>query len=67
MQILHCQFHGALQASEHLRRVHMRNMVMKYCRRVQPEWKKQVHLLYYRRHGLTCFLKKDIWLIVHLA
>uniref|UniRef100_A0A8D0AYZ3 Myosin Ic, paralog a n=1 Tax=Sander lucioperca TaxID=283035 RepID=A0A8D0AYZ3_SANLU len=31
-----------IEASEHLRRVHMRNMVMKYCRRVQPEWKKQM-------------------------
>ncbi|KAM6983875.1 unconventional myosin-Ic-like isoform 1-T2 [Tautogolabrus adspersus] len=30
------------EASEHLRRLHMRNMVMKYCRRVQPEWKKQM-------------------------
>ena len=32
-----------VQASEHLRILNMRNMVMKYCRRVQPEWKKQVH------------------------
>lgn len=31
-----------LQASEHLRNLHMRNMVIKYCTRVQPEWKKQV-------------------------
>ncbi|KAM3601771.1 uncharacterized protein V6R79_018656 [Siganus canaliculatus] len=31
-----------IEASEHLRRLHMRNMVMKYCRRVQPEWKKQM-------------------------
>ncbi|KAF1378741.1 hypothetical protein PFLUV_G00193660 [Perca fluviatilis] len=31
-----------IEASEHLRRMHMRNMVMKYCRRVQPEWKKQM-------------------------
>eukprot|EP00064_Thunnus_orientalis_P010390 superscaffoldBa00001411_g10416 len=31
-----------VEASEHLRRLHMRNMVMKYCRRVQPEWKKQM-------------------------
>lgn len=31
-----------LQASEHLRNLHMRNMVIKYCSRVQPEWKKQV-------------------------
>uniref|UniRef100_A0AAQ5YM01 Myosin motor domain-containing protein n=1 Tax=Amphiprion ocellaris TaxID=80972 RepID=A0AAQ5YM01_AMPOC len=31
-----------VEASEHLRRLHMRNMVIKYCRRVQPEWKKQV-------------------------
>lgn len=30
------------EASEHLRRLHMRNMVIKYCRRVQPEWKKQM-------------------------
>uniref|UniRef100_A0A3Q3EAT3 Myosin Ic, paralog a n=1 Tax=Labrus bergylta TaxID=56723 RepID=A0A3Q3EAT3_9LABR len=30
------------EASEHLQRLHMRNMVMKYCRRVQPEWKKQM-------------------------
>uniref|UniRef100_A0A4W6FN10 Myosin Ic, paralog a n=1 Tax=Lates calcarifer TaxID=8187 RepID=A0A4W6FN10_LATCA len=29
-------------ASEHLRTLHMRNMVVKYCRRVQPEWKKQM-------------------------
>ncbi|KAM9384865.1 unconventional myosin-Ic-like [Pholidichthys leucotaenia] len=31
-----------VEASEHLQRLHMRNMVMKYCRRVQPEWKKQM-------------------------
>uniref|UniRef100_A0A669BLJ0 Myosin Ic, paralog a n=1 Tax=Oreochromis niloticus TaxID=8128 RepID=A0A669BLJ0_ORENI len=31
-----------VEASEHLRRLHMRNMVTKYCRRVQPEWKKQM-------------------------
>lgn len=31
-----------LQASEHLRRLHMKNMVATYCKRVQPEWKKQV-------------------------
>uniref|UniRef100_UPI0037E9110A unconventional myosin-Ic-like isoform X2 n=1 Tax=Semicossyphus pulcher TaxID=241346 RepID=UPI0037E9110A len=31
-----------VEASEHLRRLHMRNMVVKYCRRVQPEWKKQM-------------------------
>uniref|UniRef100_A0A3Q1CC80 Myosin motor domain-containing protein n=1 Tax=Amphiprion ocellaris TaxID=80972 RepID=A0A3Q1CC80_AMPOC len=31
-----------VEASEHLRRLHMRNMVIKYCRRVQPEWKKQM-------------------------
>ncbi|TMS14289.1 Unconventional myosin-Ic [Larimichthys crocea] len=31
-----------VEASEHLRRLNMRNMVMKYCRRVQPEWKKQM-------------------------
>lgn len=30
------------QASEHLRALHMRNMVMKYCMRIQPEWKNQV-------------------------
>uniref|UniRef100_A0A671Y3G9 Myosin Ic, paralog a n=1 Tax=Sparus aurata TaxID=8175 RepID=A0A671Y3G9_SPAAU len=30
------------EASEHLRRMHMRNMTLKYCRRVQPEWKKQM-------------------------
>ncbi|XP_034034580.1 unconventional myosin-Ic [Thalassophryne amazonica] len=30
------------EASEHLRRLHMRNMVMKYCQRIQPEWKKQM-------------------------
>lgn len=30
------------EASEHLRRLHMRNMVIKYCRRVQAEWKKQM-------------------------
>uniref|UniRef100_A0A3Q0SBG7 Myosin Ic, paralog a n=1 Tax=Amphilophus citrinellus TaxID=61819 RepID=A0A3Q0SBG7_AMPCI len=31
-----------VEASEHLQRLHMRNMVTKYCRRVQPEWKKQM-------------------------
>uniref|UniRef100_A0A4W6FL52 Myosin Ic, paralog a n=1 Tax=Lates calcarifer TaxID=8187 RepID=A0A4W6FL52_LATCA len=31
-----------VEASEHLRTLHMRNMVVKYCRRVQPEWKKQM-------------------------
>uniref|UniRef100_A0A3Q2DGK3 Myosin Ic, paralog a n=1 Tax=Cyprinodon variegatus TaxID=28743 RepID=A0A3Q2DGK3_CYPVA len=31
-----------VEASEHLRRLHMQNMVVKYCRRVQPEWKKQM-------------------------
>ncbi|XP_068600565.1 unconventional myosin-Ic [Brachionichthys hirsutus] len=30
------------EASDHLRRLHMTNMVRKYCRRVQPEWKKQM-------------------------
>ncbi|KAM8835472.1 unconventional myosin-Ic-like isoform 1-T2 [Synchiropus picturatus] len=30
------------EASEHLRKLHLRNMVAKYCRRVQPEWKKQM-------------------------
>lgn len=38
----HTQSHRDLQASEHLRRLHMRNMVVTYCKRVQPEWKKQV-------------------------
>ncbi|XP_040006603.1 unconventional myosin-Ic isoform X2 [Xiphias gladius] len=33
---------SVFEASEHLRMLHMRNMVMKYCRRVQPEWKKQM-------------------------
>ncbi|XP_040907236.1 unconventional myosin-Ic-like isoform X1 [Toxotes jaculatrix] len=31
-----------VEASEHLRVLHVRNMVLKYCRRVQPEWKKQM-------------------------
>ncbi|XP_034461829.1 unconventional myosin-Ic [Hippoglossus hippoglossus] len=31
-----------VEASEYLRILNMRNMVMKYCRRVQPEWKKQL-------------------------
>ncbi|KAK1883241.1 Unconventional myosin-Ic [Dissostichus eleginoides] len=31
-----------IEASDHLRRLHMRNMVAKYCHRVQPEWKKQM-------------------------
>uniref|UniRef100_A0A3B5LJX6 Myosin motor domain-containing protein n=1 Tax=Xiphophorus couchianus TaxID=32473 RepID=A0A3B5LJX6_9TELE len=31
-----------VEASEHLQGLHMRNMVIKYCRRVQPEWKKQM-------------------------
>uniref|UniRef100_A0A3P8WWW9 Myosin Ic, paralog a n=1 Tax=Cynoglossus semilaevis TaxID=244447 RepID=A0A3P8WWW9_CYNSE len=30
------------EASEYLRVLHMRNMVVKYCMRVQPEWKKQM-------------------------
>ncbi|XP_057676304.1 unconventional myosin-Ic-like [Corythoichthys intestinalis] len=30
------------EASEHLRKLHMRNMVMKYCIRIQPEWKNQL-------------------------
>ncbi|KAF7666571.1 hypothetical protein LDENG_00101030 [Lucifuga dentata] len=30
------------ETSEHLRKLHMRNMVMKYCQRIQPEWKKQM-------------------------
>uniref|UniRef100_A0A3Q3D7D0 Myosin Ic, paralog a n=1 Tax=Hippocampus comes TaxID=109280 RepID=A0A3Q3D7D0_HIPCM len=29
-------------ASEYLRALHMRNMVMKYCMRIQPEWKNQM-------------------------
>lgn len=33
-----------IEASEHLRRLHMRNMVVTYCKRVQPEWKKQMQL-----------------------
>lgn len=45
MQILYCNSLGSLQASDHLRKLHMRNMVAKYCHRVQPEWKKQVGLL----------------------
>ncbi|XP_035999170.1 unconventional myosin-Ic isoform X1 [Fundulus heteroclitus] len=31
-----------VEASDDLQRLHMRNMVIKYCRRVQPEWKKQM-------------------------
>ncbi|XP_043996226.1 unconventional myosin-Ic-like isoform X1 [Gambusia affinis] len=31
-----------VEASEHLQGLHMQNMVIKYCRRVQPEWKKQM-------------------------
>ncbi|RVE63662.1 hypothetical protein OJAV_G00138660 [Oryzias javanicus] len=31
-----------VEASEHLQRLHMNNMVAKYCRRIQPEWKKQM-------------------------
>ncbi|KAF7205941.1 unconventional myosin-Ic isoform X1 [Nothobranchius furzeri] len=31
-----------VEASEHLQTLHMRNMVINYCRRVQPEWKKQM-------------------------
>ncbi|CAG5878778.1 unnamed protein product [Menidia menidia] len=31
-----------IEASEHLKRLHLRNMVIKYCKRVQPEWKKQM-------------------------
>lgn len=31
-----------VEASEHMQRLHMRNMVTKYCWRVQPEWKKQM-------------------------
>ncbi|XP_049597876.1 unconventional myosin-Ic isoform X2 [Syngnathus scovelli] len=30
------------EASEHLRALHMRNMVRKYCMRIQPEWKNQM-------------------------
>ncbi|XP_029956163.1 unconventional myosin-Ic [Salarias fasciatus] len=30
------------EASGHLQRLNMRNMVIKYCSRVQPEWKKQM-------------------------
>ncbi|KAM6907094.1 unconventional myosin-Ic isoform 2-T2 [Xenentodon cancila] len=33
---------SVVEASEHLQRLHMRNMVIKYCSRVQPEWKKQM-------------------------
>lgn len=55
---LHCQFCGALQASEHLRRLHMRNMVMKYCKRVQPEWKKQV---YWLQNAWSHFLFLFLW------
>ncbi|XP_017291366.1 unconventional myosin-Ic-like isoform X2 [Kryptolebias marmoratus] len=33
---------SVVEASEHLQTLHMRNMVIKYCRRVQPEWKKQM-------------------------
>uniref|UniRef100_A0A3Q4I048 Myosin Ic, paralog a n=1 Tax=Neolamprologus brichardi TaxID=32507 RepID=A0A3Q4I048_NEOBR len=31
-----------VEASEHLQKLHMRNMVTKYCRIVHPEWKKQM-------------------------
>ncbi|XP_061753715.1 unconventional myosin-Ic [Nerophis ophidion] len=30
------------EASEHLWKLHMRNMVMKYCNGIQPEWKNQM-------------------------
>lgn len=33
---------SVIEASEHLQRLHLCNMVMKYCRRIQPEWKKQM-------------------------
>uniref|UniRef100_A0A1A7XSK4 Myosin IC n=2 Tax=Iconisemion striatum TaxID=60296 RepID=A0A1A7XSK4_9TELE len=33
---------SVVEASEYLQTLHMRNMVIKYCRRVQPEWKKQM-------------------------
>uniref|UniRef100_A0A668AZE1 Myosin Ic, paralog a n=1 Tax=Myripristis murdjan TaxID=586833 RepID=A0A668AZE1_9TELE len=31
-----------IEASEHLRWLHMQNMMRKYCRRIQPEWRKQM-------------------------
>ncbi|XP_072302492.1 unconventional myosin-Ic [Eucyclogobius newberryi] len=31
-----------IEASEHLQRLHLCNMVTKYCRSIQPEWKKQM-------------------------
>uniref|UniRef100_A0A673AJ81 Myosin Ic, paralog a n=1 Tax=Sphaeramia orbicularis TaxID=375764 RepID=A0A673AJ81_9TELE len=42
-----------VEASEHLQRLHLQNMVMKYCRRIQPEWKKQygVSVVKYDRRG----------------
>ncbi|KAM4620151.1 unconventional myosin-Ic isoform 2-T2 [Polymixia lowei] len=30
------------EASEHLRRMHMQNMMLKYCRSILPEWRKQL-------------------------
>lgn len=31
-----------IETSEHLQRLHLCNMVTKYCRSIQPEWKKQM-------------------------
>uniref|UniRef100_A0A3P8XSL2 Myosin Ic, paralog b n=1 Tax=Esox lucius TaxID=8010 RepID=A0A3P8XSL2_ESOLU len=31
-----------IEASEHLRRMCMQNLMRAYCRRIQPEWKKQM-------------------------
>ncbi|XP_056141358.1 unconventional myosin-Ic-like [Lampris incognitus] len=31
-----------IEASDHLRRLHMQNIVLKYCRSILPEWKKQL-------------------------
>uniref|UniRef100_A0A6Q2ZJH5 Myosin motor domain-containing protein n=1 Tax=Esox lucius TaxID=8010 RepID=A0A6Q2ZJH5_ESOLU len=36
-----------IEASEHLRRMCMQNLMRAYCRRIQPEWKKQVETVTY--------------------
>lgn len=40
-----CKNCGCLQASEHLRKLCMQNMVWSYCKKISPEWKHQVSVV----------------------
>lgn len=45
-----------LQASEHLRKLCMQNMVWSYCKKISPEWKHQVGVHRHRSRLVLCNL-----------